>query len=524
MDEQRLRFYETVAHPMLAVALPLFFVLLMDQLLRAAVLIGLAPRPPGTVIFLILTGIAEAAVSNALGRARSRQFLLRLRELLAVMIVAFLMFMLTTGAIFRGEFVPRDDVIYALVLVLALWVLTVSFHITLRTREAFLTTIINREGEALRSGVRDYSTEATYSTSAMRRAKRFVVVFQSLVIGLFCASLLAGTEFPSTIVFLVLAHLVVGISVLAVVDGYQEEQNYFGAGLTLKATLRRRRLGSAGLLLALAMLVAWPLVGATSIISGGTIGDLLGRIADALTPTALEIAAPPDIDIGGEGDQFVTRDSITAFVGTGGETAVARFFRVVSPWLGAALVALLLRFLLRPLFSRDMRERLQELSLRGVLSRVGQGILAVLKSLATVLTRITLSPVSAVRRIARTVAETVEVQRHAAAARRARAAEVARWREHTHIIKGFLRLIRVGEKAGVRFRTAYGPLQYTGLLGERVPTQHSALSEVGALFEEMVFSGREVRPEQTRNYEAKLRAVLDGLRHARATANRGDQE
>ena len=527
MDEQRLRFYETVAHPTLAVALPLFFVLLMDQLVRAAVFSRLGPAPPGTVIYLILTGVAEAAVSNALGQVRSRHFLLRLRELLAILVVAYLMFMLTTGAIFRGDFVPRaGGVIYALALVLILWMLTVSFHATLRTREAFLAAIINREGEELRTGVRDFSTEATESTSAMGRGKRFVVVFQSLVIGLFCVSLIAGTELSSTVVFFVIAHLVVGVSVLAVVDGYQEEQNYFGAGLTLTAALRRRRLGSAGLLLALAMLVAWPLIGATAIIPGGTIADLMSRLAEALTPRPLERVVAPDI--GSNSDirpsSVAGADSVNALGGPAGETALARFLRVLAPWLGAGLVALLLLFLLRPLFSRDMRDRLQELSLRGVLSRIGSGILSVLKSLATVLARLTLSPVAAVRRIARTVAETVEVQRQATAARRARAAEVARWREHTQIIKGFLRLIRVGEKAGVRFRAAYGPLQYTGLLGERVPAEHSALHEVGTLFEEMVFSGRQVRPEQTRDYEDKLRAVLDGLRSARTTASQGDQE
>jgi hypothetical protein len=520
MDEQRLRFYETVAHPSLSVVLPLFFVLLLDQLLRGAVLNGLVPNPPGTTVYLILTGVAEAAVANALGRTKSRHLVLRLRELLAVLVLGYATFMLTTGAVFVGEFVPRaPEVIYALALVFLLWILTVSLHATFRVREAFLATIVGHTGEELRTGVRDHSSEATDSTAAMGRAKRFVVAFQALVILLFTVTLLAGVEVATALIVMVLIHLVVGVSVLAVVDGYQEEQVYFGSGLPLGVGLRRRRLGSAGLLLAAGLLVAWPLAGADSIIPGGTLSDLMSRLAGWLTPQPINRIAAPEIGSSTIDQQAIQRpDRLDSIGGAARESSLAKFVQALLPWLGAAFGAILLVFLLRPLFSRDMRQRWRELRLRDAVRRIVGAIGRLLRSLGAVLLRLGQSPLAAVRRIARTVAVGVDTQRRAARARRTRAAEVARWREHAQIIKGFLRLIRTGERMGVRFRAAIGPLQYAGLLGERIPEQDAALREVGTLFEEMIFSGRKVQPEQTQDYEAKLRAVIEGLRAAPAHA------
>ena len=237
MDERRLAVYRAAIHPSLAVAIPFLFLVLLDLLLRVVVLdLVLPPNPPGTILVLLLTGGAQAAVANTLAREKVGGGLPRLRELLVILVLAAAVFMTTRGYLFAGDVNPaKPEVIYALLLVLIMWLTCFSLHRAFREREVFLSTITGIDGNELRTAVRSYSTEATESVARMRQVKRVVIWFQLLVLLAFCAALLGGREVGAGLLLLVVLHLALGLAYTAALNGYQEEQGYFGGGFVLPA-------------------------------------------------------------------------------------------------------------------------------------------------------------------------------------------------------------------------------------------------------------------------------------------------
>ena len=511
MDERRLAVYRAAIHPSLAVAIPFLFLVLLDRLLRVLVLdLVLAPNPPGTILVLLLTGGAQAAVANTLAREKVGGGLARLRELLVILLLAAAVFMTTRGYLFAGDVNPaKPEVIFALALVLIMWLTCFSLHRAFREREVFLSTITGIEGNELRTAVRSYSTEATESVARMRQVKRVVIWFQFLVLLAFCAALLGGREVGGGLLLLVLLHLALGLAYTAALNGYQEEQGYFGGGFVLPASLRRRRVGAALLFVALAAVLVWPTVRPEPPLPASYLEALFSWLNDLLTPDGPREARRPELSLSSSRaeESERTREFVQMIGERAGSDLAARLFQALLATILVALGGALAVFLVRPLFSRDFGDILRTLSVGRVLRGLAAGISQALDTALAVLRRMASAPRGAAARLADTVREAARDRRRQATARRA-LRERLRSGTHGAAVRGFVRLIRWGERAGVPFRRSLAPLDYVRALAAKLPEQREELLALGVLFEELVYSAAGAGEQGAGRFQGQLRAVL----------------
>ena len=518
MDERRLAVYRAAIHPTLSVAIPFLFLVLLDLVLRVLVLdLVLPPNPPGTVFVLLLTGVAQAAVANALKREQVGSGLPRLRELLIILIVATAIFMATRGYLFAGDVVPlKAEVIYALVLVLIMWLSCFSLHRAFREREVFLSLITGAQGRALGTAVRSYSAEAGESVARMRQVKRVAIWFQTLVLLAVCAALLGGREIGTGLVLLVILHLALGLTYTAVLNGYIEEQGYFGGGFVLPPALRRRRVGAALLFVALAALITWPLVGSEPPLPASYLGAFFAWLNDLLTPDGPLDARQPELQTGDS--QLPAPDmrpDLSDLTGDERERSdlAARLFQALLVTSLIALGVMLVVFLVRPLFSRDLRETLRGVSLGGILRRFASALAQSMDVALAALRRLLAAPRGVAERLAATVSAAARDRRREAIARRAVRSRL-RTGGHGAAVRGFVRLIRWGERSGVPFRRSLAPLDYVRALGAQLPERRAELEAVGMLFEEMVYSAAGATSERTSRFQGQLRQLLRRRRGA----------
>ncbi len=517
MDERRLAVYRAAIHPSLAVAIPFLFLVLLDRLLRVLVLdLVLAPNPPGTILVLLLAGGAQAAVANTLAREKVGGGLPRLRELLLILILAAVVFMATRGYLFAGDLIPaKPEVIYALALVLVMWLTCFSLHRAFREREVFLSTITGIEGNELRTAVRSYSTEATESVARMRQVKRVVIWFQLLVLLAFCAALLGGREVGAGLLLLVVLHLALGLAYTAALNGYQEEQGYFGGGFVLPASLRRRRVGAALLFVALAAVLVWPTVRPEPPLPASHLEAFFSWLNDLLTPDGPREVRRRAMSLSSsraeESEQ--TREFAQMIGERHGSDLAARLFQAFLVTVLVALGGALAVFLVRPLFSRDFGEILRTLSVGRLLRGLAAGISQALDTALAILRRMASAPRGAAARLADTVREAARERRRQATVRRALR---DRLRSGTHgaAVRGFVRLIRWGERAGVPFRRSLAPLDYVRALAAKLPEQHDELLALGVLFEELVYSAAGAGADGGDRFQGQLRSVLRGRRRS----------
>ncbi len=511
MDERRLAVYRAAIHPTLAVAIPFLFLVLLDLLLRRLVLdLVLPPNPPGTVLVLLLTGGAQAAVANTLNREKVGSALPRLRELLLILILAAAVFMATGGYLFAGEVVPaKPEVIYALILVLVTWLTSFGLHRAFREREIFLSLLVGKRGKELRIAVRSYSAEAGDSVARMRQVKRVVIWFQTLTLLALFAVLLAGRGITPGILLLVVLHLALGLAYTAVLNGYLEEQGYFGGGFVLPPALRRRRVGAALLFAALAALITWPLVGAEPPLPVSYLEAFFAWLSDLLTPDGpLEARRQLATGAGAEARGEESRQ-LTFLPGEAGEQSdlVARLFRALLVTVLVGLGLGLILFLVRPLFSRDLRDMLRGISLAALGRGFANGLRQAAATALEALRRLLAAPRGAAERWAATVSKAARDRRRQAQAGRALRQRLRRG-AHGAAVRGFVRLVRWGERAGVPFRRSAAPLAYLRAVGARLPERRAELEAAGVLFEELVYSAHGAGGERGSRFQKAVRDLL----------------
>ena len=511
MDERRLAVYRAAIHPTLALTIPFLFLVLLDRLLRLLVLdLVLAPNPPGTVFVLLLTGAAQAAVANALKKEKVGSALPRMRELLVILILATVVFMATRGYLFAGDLVPlKAEVIYAQILVLIMWFASFGLHRAFREREVFLSLLIGKEGPQLRTAVRSYSTEATESVARMRQVKRVAIWFQTLILLALFVALLGGREIGTGLLLLVLLHLALGLTYTAVLNGYLEEQGYFGGGFVLPPALRRRRVGTALLFVALAALVTWPLGGTEPPLPASYLGAFFAWLNDLLTPDQPLEARQTELRTGSSEPLQERERERSQLMGEQREQSdlAARLFQAVLITVLLALGLGLIVFLVRPLFSRDLGEMLRGFSLAGLWRGFARGLSQAAATALAALRRMLAAPRDVAERLAATVTRAARERRRQAQARRA-VRNRLRHGAHGAAVRGFVRLVRWGERSGVPFRRSVAPLDYVRALGARLPERRAELEAVGVLFEELVYSAHGDAGGRTTRFQGQVRDLL----------------
>ena len=133
----------------------------------------------------------------------------------------------------------------------------------------------------------------------------------------------------------------------------------------------------------------------------------------------------------------------------------------------AALGLGLIVFLVRPLFSRNLGEMLRGISLAGLWRGFARGLSQALDTALAGLRRLLSAPRDVAGRLAATVTRAARERRRQARARRAVRSRL-RQGAHGAAVRGFVRLIRWGERSGVPFRRSVAPLDYVRALARGV--------------------------------------------------------
>ena len=387
------------------------------------------------------------------------------------------------------------------------WIIAFALHRNMREREAFLALVVDQDGDQLKTAFRDYAEEATTSSARMRALRRAILWFQSLSLIAFLILLIAVDPIEPWWTVLALGHVGFGLVFLAIVNGFMEEQQHLGEGLPLPAPLQRRR-------------VARHRADAAVDRRGG------GRRSPAARRCCRRRRSAPSwsgwrsacgcpsarsrVRIRESGETLVLEEDFREpdLGELGGEREEENAFleqlvRIVLITAGALILTGLLYFLVRPLLSRDYRER----PAAGASARPAGGRA---RPLPHVVRRFDAPHAGDIGRVSRrslarfgeALVERARERSAARAAARAREAALDKQRQRAigQASRAFVRLIRWAERGGVPFRTWMGPMEYVLLVAERSTANARALREIGAIFEQIAYAATDPPAERSQTY------------------------
>jgi hypothetical protein len=510
VDSASLASSRSYKHPLFSVLLPFGFIWLVAACLRAALPVALQRLPAVYPLLLLVAALSETAVGNYLVSRKAHGILPRLRELIVLLLFSYLFVKLVNGDLFRGDWsLARLDVVLPLLFAGVEWILSFVIHSALRDRELLLALVVDRERGELRESFRNMGTEAIDALAGMVRVRRLIVTFQVLgFLALFVVGIARPQSVSGGLAALALAHFALGCVFFFTITGYMESQALMGEGFVVSRRIVSRRATFAAALCLVACLALIPAVGRDPPLPSSYLQAFVAWLQRILT-----LPEPRGAREAQENEQRATDLGMDqqaldlAALGESGQVneALQRLIKIIILVLvigapGAAIVILLVA----PLFRRR-EEKLHPLrALRRWLAGATRALAQAARNLAAALRHRPrgTGPRKTLREVFFGTARADEGPTGEGRAGFFQRLGLSRE------VRTFVKIIRWGERRGVRYERSLGPREYAGSLGSQIPGVRAEIDRLAALLEELLFSGREIGRQRTEEYFETARLVL----------------
>lgn len=514
MDESRLNRLSSFSHPVTALLVSVPFIWILDAILRATVLrLLFTPLSPIAIAVTIFFQCSAVITTNRVHRDPASAAGRRVREVILLLIASAAAFLFIGGYVQAGVYNPiQFPIIYSVAITFAGWLLTVSLHRKLKTREVFLKILVGKQpGSQLQEAARNASSESGEADEAARKFRSTALGLTVLNVVLFVfAQATSDADFGGLTRLLVAQLVATALAVLSV-NGYLWENDALTRGAPGAANALGRRFRAAFVLTGLVVLLSVPFAGEDAIVPPSVIDEFMRRATNQLDR---RIEGQIDADALFRERRTIENEAPPGERQTmGGMTENQQRTQEIARITGLSLAGLagvgLLFFLVRPLFSRDTRDSLRNFSLKRVFQRIGASLQNAWRGLVrgvTELFRSSRRAVQEARKAVQTIRENIREQRRAAARDRGG----ARQKEVGKLLRSYVRLAKWGEKAGYGYQKWMGPHRYTGKLADLVPAHAERLRSVGETFELLVYGPQGATPDAIDEFGRQVDEIVKG--------------
>jgi hypothetical protein len=504
--ESYLRLHRSAIHPMLAISIPILFLLCLDAIARA-LLPTLTFPPPLFFLALISVGIEETVMANILFTERAG-ILARLRELLAVLLLAWVALGVMRAIEVHVVTLVHVDFIYPLALTATQWMCVWALHQCLREREILFSAIAGKQGEEMLHALRDASLQAEIAVRSLRAVKRAANLFQAVIFAQLLLAAALKISLGAQTLFLCALHALFGILVNGAVNMYIGDQLLLGEGIVMPARFEWSRMAS---------IVAVPLACVPFVL-------LIARNDAPLSLSALLaflerlFRSFPQIQGWRLADVFHAmleqqrryRELAQSLPAAPLSPAFLLFLFFLRRLIPAVLLMIFYFFLVSPLLSEEFLQSVRKRSLIDFLHKKARAAIRFIRRLAR---RIVSWLRSADQRGVKGERGAVEENAREGTGRlRARRAPLRKRLQVGRVLKAFLQLLSWGEGRGVRYRMFDTPKEYASRLAIVVPEMSAQLGCVVEVLEEALFSTHLLPGERIAAYFSSIREIRESPR------------
>jgi len=480
----------------------------VDSIARA-VLPALTFPPPLFFLVLLGVGVEETVMANVLFTERAG-FLARMRELLAVMLVAWLAVGAIHGLQGRGLTLLHIDFVYPLSLTFIQWTCVWVVHRCLREREILLSAIAGRKGEDMLHALRDASLQAEISARSLRAVKLVEALFQAMVFFLLLLSTSLQVPLGFAVPFLAATHALFGILVTGTMNMYVQDQLLLGEGIVVPARFEWSRMGTIAAVPLASIPLVLLLARNDAPLPLSALLSLLERLFRSFPALPLWVLMDP-----ARVYEQQQRYAAMAHAVSGGlpSPALLLFLFILGRLIRIALVMALYFFLVSPLLSDEFLASVRTRSFAAFVRRKLNDFFRACRRLMRRL-RTWLALVGREGRGRESRGAKNEVKNAAYGV----AQHVLTWRKRvqmSRVLRAYLKVLEWGESSGVPQRAFDAPREYASRLASAFPDRSGQLAFVAEILEEALFSKHLLPGERMAAYFSTVREIRQGAKRTR---------
>ncbi|MFP4363316.1 MAG: hypothetical protein ACLFR1_05555 [Spirochaetia bacterium] len=509
-------YYRTIVHPLISMLVPFFF----TAFITAALAHVFAPsfRIQWWVYpFLFLIGIIEAASGTLLFKKRM-PLTARIRELILIILLSYALFsvLLNQGPI-QIRFFPAFNPIYITCVGAVQWMLSYMFHQRFRMREILLEIVGDKEHEPLKKAMRD-SIEFVKSANLQLKSMHSIIIFCVFTSSVFM--IITGylqISYPIWVLALFFFFLWFSIMITGSINGYIEEFEHYGEGIPVPPLTQNRRYIYSSIVIVLAIVISLLSSSNRSLLPLEWVYAFLGWIAglfDADIEPLLEDLQRQQINRP-LAERFTPQEIVPE---PGGEPIIdlAFIFDILKWMFGAAALVYVAIFIVKPLFSREVRQQILSVNLWELIKEKLRDILFFFRSIIQ-----SIFSGSKGEAIHLSLSGNNPLTGEALDEQSQQMQE--KIKENNRIIRGFLKVMRWGKNHKKEYRKGRTPREYISELVYTFPEIEEQGSTIYQVFQEAIFSNHVLGDTVMKSYDAAVRSITR-IRSPKQRAEEPDQE
>ncbi|MFP4376041.1 MAG: hypothetical protein ACLFP4_03270 [Spirochaetales bacterium] len=520
MDEKRLQRLRSFSHPLTALSVGFLFVWMLDILLRATLVrLLFTPLAPSTIIVPFVFAVEAVISTNSIEKSRSSAVSVRLREVLALVVISVGAFLFLGGYIAAGVFNPvRAEIIYGVAFTFIAWIIVAALHGLLKRREAFLKLLVGKKpGEELQEAARSANTESGEADEAVRKIRSRTITLSLLGVIFFVLGSAAGIDSLPLLARIVTGQLIVSAFVVLAANGWLWENSALADGVASVHKILAKRYRVAVFLSAVVVLISIPLAGDDAIVPPSVIDEFMRRVTNQLDRDMDRTIDTSDLFRERQRlDDEITPGERRSLAAVEQNQTTQQIARVVGLVLLGAIAAGMLYFLISPLFSKDARQRLKSFNPKRIIgnffARIRDGFRGFVRSLKELFQN-SKRAFGEARRVVQNFRENSGLFQ----GRSRRSGTPKRQKEVGKLLRSYIKLIKWGEKAGYAYQPWMGPYFYTNRLATMVPTQAEQLKAAGSQFEKLVYGKQKPEANEIDAFGSRVNEITQ-TRPERANA------
>jgi hypothetical protein len=384
------------------------------------------------------------------------------------------------------------------------WFLSYFIHSRYQKLELLFRSARGKQISEYKNVIRDFGSDISEIIGGLKGIRKILIALTILsALSVFTASVVYETGLPVNLSALMIFYFFFVLLLILNIHSIIEDIKLWSEEGIRTTQTRKPRFLQAALIVVVSAVITLPLLTKTPFLPG----MYLEKVYDWIqAQTELEDRIPPGgprkIELEAQETRVGAERSIVSGAGRStDDSAAGDIVRIIIVIVAVGIpVLILVIMLIKPLFKRDnlsfnLLKEVKEwffhlfIDIKNGINKLGSIFKGRVKGQ---------NPYSRIRKLfesKKEIRKTTQKRRGPAFLRR-----IGLSKE----LKAFLKIIKWGEKRGIKFRSSLGPAEYTGMIAQQVPEAEAALERIALLLETFLFSNEGLSEELSSEYHRSI--------------------
>ncbi|MBN2736006.1 MAG: hypothetical protein JXR70_03435 [Spirochaetales bacterium] len=365
----------------------------------------------------------------------------------------------------------------------------------------FLKSVNNQFEEKFKSDINTYSLMIQNTNSNLKELKKSIQLMHFFLFFIVGLMIMTKVSFPLTTLLICSSSMLIGLIFIITISVCIDEYRFYVEGFSIDSKMTGKRIVYGSIVIVISIILVFPAIHNSHFFTPDDIAKFLEWLFPGKEKSH-SAPLPPYNEYG------IQDPELRKIIPKISESPAIFDLSGVFDFLGMIIIPLLLIgflfFIFKPLFKKNIMERLKKINPLILFYKGWKGFLFIFKQIVrTFFTNIT-SLFHADKKQNKNLIQ----KQPAIPPKNEKTVSIKKRFQTNHVVKMFTKLIHWGQKQNIIFHPSMGPKEYMNIIAEKNRELKSILENISDIFEEALFSDHIMESEIIKTYTKTIKSII----------------